>query len=305
MSAITKCGIALAASAFFVLPLQLYAFTYHPTVADVFVEPGETVEQLFSLYNDQDTIARFELELVEVDLSNSDEVSVSDLTSDDASWLRINTELVNLQPFEQTDVVLSAAPPASVDAQLRTFGVQIREITDEDTGVAIRPGALVLLFIAVDSENIEADYASRLSASPRLALGLPISFSLTIQNNGPRLVQPSGNLKIMSLLGREVESVEMNPGGYRVLAGEQRMYQVAWGEDDEYGTDLFGSLLRELSHFTIGVFHVQPELQAWPGGPDLDVSSMWVFVLPPYSMFVLIVLLGLLWIIARHLKRRS
>ncbi len=276
-----------------VFPVGAHAITLEPTATDVSVEPGAEAESELRLQNDSDRSRTYILEVVEVDLGAFDGLSTHALTEEQSSWLTLSESELTLAPFEEHTVTLFVNPPADAEPEMLSLAIQVIEQSDEAGGIPVQSGVLALVFVAIDSEGIDASYSARLESDSFFVSSLPVTVSLTIQNDGPRLVQPYGAIKIMSLLGREVETLEINPGGYRVLAGEQRTYQTSWGSGEG-----------GIANFALGVFKIESDLSAWPEGPALEVDSSWVIVIPRYSVLAILVLLALAWLLVTHARRK-
>ena len=296
MRGITRWVFWVLACVLIGIPVGAQAVTLNPTSLDVVVVPGEAAEGTLYLYNDGNQTKYYSIEVVQVDLSGQGSLSVSSLSDAWKSWVTLSDSELELAALEEGYVSVSIEPPADTDPEMLTLAIQVIEQENETSGIAVQTGALAYVFVTVDPDGIEANYAASLSPDTPVSWGLPVTMSLTIQNDGPMLVQPAGSLEIVSLFGRDVDTIEINPGGYRILAGEQRTYEADWGEEQEEAF-LGGALRAELANFAIGAFRVEPNLTAWTDGPELEVDSTWVIVIPRYTIQTLLELIALVWLV--------
>ena len=113
---------------------------------------------------------------------------------------------------------------------------------------------------------------------------LPVTHSLTVRNEGERVVIPQGTMRVTRLFGREVAVEEINPGGLRVLSGQTRTFTTQWGtvQNDSF------------SPWTIGIFDVEVTVQPWGEG-DAFHARQRIVVFPWKGAIILLVVVLIAW----------
>jgi len=99
----------------------------------------------------------------------------------------------------------------------------------EDSGISIERGTSILVFVRVNGDVRDELAVTDFATEPRYAR-LPVDFAIRVKNSGTTHQRPTGNVIIKDMLGRQVASLQINPGPqYRsVLPGSTRRFDVAW-----------------------------------------------------------------------------
>lgn len=252
-------------------PATTQAMNFTPSVADVVLEPGESDVLEFFIENTSSQEHEYGVSLYGVTFDDeSGEPKFGPMQAEVASWVSVDAYAFSLAPSASRSLELTVAIPASADTTTATFAAVVRESLD-DTGIYLSSGVSSLVFVTVGSPNTAAtvtDFRSR----PFFAVHLPVTFSVDIANNGERVVQPYGIVRVRDIFGRTITSLEFNAVLRRVPVGLTRTFDVQWGESLETRS-IFHELWRELTS-GVGLFTAEFVAAPYPGAePTLQATT--------------------------------
>lgn len=260
------------------MPHAASAMTFAPMVSDFSVMPGEGLASTFTLTNTDEVAHDYAASLYAVTLdAETGEPSFGPLHQDVAAWMALDAYNFSVAAGGEKDIALTVAPPEGTSADSLVVGLVVRELEDGE-GVTITAGVSSLVFMTVGSPEWSGGVRS-MDATPGLTSGLPVDVTVTIVNDGERVLQPYGTVTIRNTFGGEVATYDINPALRRIPAGHERAYTVSWG-DAEGERNVFQKLWREIVDFRVGVFTAELLAAPYPGGEAAFTETTRVVVFP-------------------------
>lgn len=214
---------------FLISTRMVFASAFSPTVIDLNVMPGETVQYLITVQNTNSETVRYQLKPIGVTLGEGgQDMNFNDLTYQVSSWISSSESELLLSPGEIGEITVSITPSSDAQHQSLTVGMLVTEQLDSVSDIQVSEGFISLAFITIGDDLIKEARILDYSANKDISSNLPISFFLTIKNEGEQIVQPVGMIKIENIFGREVALLEVNPDLHRVADGQIRTFSAVW-----------------------------------------------------------------------------
>jgi len=288
--------LALAALAFFMLlaPKPTRAMTIMPPMLDLTLDPGTVVADVIQVHNEE-TIP-FKITAVKQNFyaTEGDERSgAPDFYGPEevrtgyemADWIEVNGEGTVIEPGAWANIPITIRVPADAQPGSHFGAIQILASKPDDiaplpdSGISIVRGTSVLVFVRVNGEVIDELTVADFEADPAHTR-LPVDFTIRLKNSGTTHQRPVGNIIIKDMFGRQVASLQINPGPqYRtVLPGSTRRFEVAWLK--RRLPDGAGEYEQQLKNFALGKYTATMYLNY--GSPDEQkiltaATEFWVF----------------------------
>lgn len=279
-----------------------HAFSVSRSTIESVIEPGKKVSGNFSVKNETDAAASFDVllqgfqpigETGELDFFPS-----NDFFSE-SSWITPQENFLVLQPHEVRDFQYTISVPTDASAGghyvaiLFSRAVPQELITTPTIGAGSKNG--VSFFIRVTGSIHEEVGVLNFSSKPSDSFRhLPVSFETRLQNLGNVHVNPSGYVVIKNYFGREVAKLPINPDGINILPNETRRFEVKWSKKED--STVF-------ENFAFGPYTA--EIQAVYGDSEQRLSAKTSFWVVPWSLISAVFIFLLLLVMAfRFYNRR-
>lgn len=285
------CAVATLA---FLWPLQSHAVTVGPSKIQVTADPGDTVEGQLFLRNEEDTDQTFYSSIQRfTERGNSKSfLEKPTLLSD---WTSLPDE-VTLESGEETRLDYTINIPEDAPAGGH-FGViwwspsppagSGTSSDSEQVSITTRAGVLVYLNVTGDVD--QSAEITTLSADDSLVGGLPVDFSMSIENSGTTYITPTGTLEVASLLGNTRAEIPINDKNKQILPESSKNLSMKLTGDGWYW----------------GPYKAQATVRYGGdnGQSNVVTKTGWVWVIPPTITIIILVLLLILFIGAPYALR--
>ncbi len=275
----------LSVAAFvFCLPQAVNAVAIGPTTFDFSAGPGQMVEAVLTVRNDESLPRSFLFQIQKFipkgEYGQQEFLPLSD-TSGLPSWIYLSMPAVTLNPGQSLDVpfriiVPQQAAPGSYYAALFVSGQDEGAGKDTGAGLTARVGALVFF-------TVQGNLVERLSlvdfqrTDDGVLSHLPAAFSLTLRNEGNTHLTPEGILQIRNVIGMRAHSVDINGARAKVLPGSSRRLVMEWSKAaPREGRGFFHEMREEWSNFGFGLYRVELSLTMRGVSGEAPVLYFWV-----------------------------
>jgi len=278
MSVITK-SLILFLLGVIIVPLQASAEELWPKSFDASIEPGYSGKVEIILMNDLHEDAEFDIDLLQVESGETHEdLTFSPLPEEMASWIHLDHDALLLAANSQGTIGLTLNPDASIEPKTYVLGVQVTRLnTQEAPSLLVQTSIVSLGFISVGNVSESVTWIGADAQTDQW--GLPVVSSVTVRNEGERVVIPQGTMRIMNLFGRERARIALNETGLRVLEGQTRTFTTQWGTSQD----------QEIPRL-FGIYFVEFELQPWSDGDTFHARQR-IVVFPWRGLLVLLAVL--------------
>jgi len=294
--------VGVLCASFLVAPVS-FATSISPSVVDLSTLQGDTVNQIFYLFDEKNTPAQYTIELLNVDLgTNEDEMSFTPLSADLASMFDIGETVRFVQAKQVEPVNLTVNVPANIQSQTLVVGLKVTEVQGASSGINVQTGLISLIFITIGDNIDSSAQLLDFSSSKLVASQLPLTFRTTIRNSGQRILQPQGEITVRNMFGGLVSKYGVNEEKRRIPIGQERTYTNNWG-DSVTGDGFISSLKNETKHFAIGFFKVELNLNPYAGGENITAVTN-IFILPWRFLLVTTAVFALFYGVVRVLRNK-
>lgn len=288
-------------------PQPADAITTMPLRLEYYADPGDTIQDVVKVLNEQDTELLVNLAIDNVTAGEGEqgypEFVGEDHPSGITQWMTVDTGRHTVKPRGQYAFPLLIEIPEDAEPGGHYGAVCIGEVVSEDfegvTGVTGEVCTLILIYVSGDVET-EAEILE-FSADDFLT-SLPAEFTTRIQNNGTVHIKPQGNILIKNAFGQQVANLTFNEGEFNILPNSVRRLENEWLktklEEDA------SELKKEWHNFAFGPYTAEL-LMTYGLGPmksGIKVARFWVF--PWQLMLFILVLLIVVVIILRFAIKR-
>ncbi len=312
-----KTNIKAAALAF-VLAFSLFsnaqALTITPIKLELKGDPGMTLKQEVTLYNEHDKEEVFYISYANFEAQGETGYpSFSEAKDDIGTWMKA-AEKVTLAPKSSQIVPLLINIPKDATPGghfgVVFWGTVPQNATGNGVAIGAKTGVLVLVSVSGDVNEDGGIISFDTTDKKHYYNSLPIGFTYRFQNNGDDRIKPSGNLIVKNILGITSAKLPGNPVDGNILPSGTRKIEIVWQgsdgatslEDNDSG-NFFTKVGRQWRNFGFGRYTANLALSY---GLKNQVStakvSFWVF---PWHLTVFVLVLGIiLYYVARKLIRK-
>lgn len=283
------------------LPQQMFAMSFSPSITDAVLMPGEEASLEFAVENTSSDYRAYAASVYGVTFDQeSGEPEFGSLTGQYASWFSLDTYDFALAPSASRALKMQVAVPDNATADTYTFALVVREST-EDTSLYLSTGMSSLFFLTVGSPQTHAEIV-KFSAESSVIPHLPITFTVEVANNGERIAQPYGIVRITDVFGGEVASLDVNEDFRRVPSGLVRTFTTQWGEVS-ISQGLGYELWRELTA-GVGLFTAELVMSPYPGAEATLQATTRLLVFPWRVAAIACGIFGLVYFVVVRKQRR-
>jgi hypothetical protein len=302
-------GVVATAGVLFAAPA--WALTVSPTIFDQTSDAGKTLTGTIRLTNETDAAQTYYTS-VQNFVAEGEDGRQSFLPETDrtglAQWLKPGIPNITLKAGEVREVNWSLELPKNAEPGGHYAAMFFSTQPPNDKGITVGIGAkLGVLFLV----NVNGDIKEQATVeSFRVYEGdsafgghetsflsyLPADFELRIRNQGSVHVRPKGVIRIMSMIGREASSIDVNPLDSKVLPSSIRRVRSVWGPTDlSKAEGFFQGVKNEWKGFAFGRYTAKAEATFGAANQPLNAQvTFWVFPWRLSLLFVGVVLLLLL-----------
>lgn len=308
--------VIFAFCAFFGLSARdAHALTLSPPSYDFTVDPGNVVKDVLRIYNEGTLPLTVEPELYNFTFQeeiqgNPDFYPENDVRNGHelAPWIRISRERFVIEPGQNYNFEYEIAVPEDGEpgGHFGAIHMKVLKIGDQavDAGsqVNILGSTSSLILVRVTGavqDKLEINY---FSAEKTFFTHLPVDLRLRVLNRGNTHLRPVGNVFIQNMFGKQVASIEVNPGPMHkaVLPASGRRFDVSWYKThvDENASEL----TKEMRNFAFGKYTALVSLNYGPGNEVIS-SSFEFWVVPWQFLLILLAVLIAVLIVLKYAIR--
>lgn len=267
-----------------------YALQLAPATFDLRIEPGTSLKSSFLVTNDESTEQTYYFSLQKFvpqgDTGDQAFLPLSDVEGL-PQWTFLSRSQITLGPKREMRVPFTITVPTSTAPQSVQEAIFVSNAAPgvkSGVGVGIRTGALV--FATIGTPVPQALMVGQVISPVRSwQTALPVSFSLTLKNPGNAYQIPRGMIVVRNMFGRERARIPFNLRGARVLAGQERRFDLVWQEHAPGGRmGWLATIGEELSNSGFGPYQLSLELE---GPNQKTISSLFRVSLWPVHVIAL------------------
>ena len=238
-------GFAALALALLLSPKASQAMTISPPTLDFTLNPGDVIADVVQVFNEEGI--PFKVTPVPVnffapeggDSDGSPEFYDAKEVRNSyelAPWFVLSETPVVIPPNERVNVPFQIAVPEDAQPGSHFGAIQILaskpdEVPGMDAAsVGIDRGTTVLIFVRIAGDAKDELRVADFGAQSGMLSHLPADFTVRLTNEGNTHQRPVGNIIIESMLGRQVATLQVNPGPqYKsILPGTARRFDASW-----------------------------------------------------------------------------
>jgi len=216
-----------------------------PTKVELFLNPGEKATKEIMVTNRTGRTINFSLGVEDFKGSRNPDQPIIFLGQESGpyslkDWLRTELNEFTLKhgqriylPIE-VSIPLDADPGGHYGAVFAVVSPDTLATTTENAGqVSIVSRAGVLFFVRVNGQVQEEGQLKEISTPKNFYEAGPVSFNILFENNGTVHLTPYGTIEIKNLLGKTVDSIELDP--WFVMPDSLRLREVSWEKGFLFG----------------------------------------------------------------------
>jgi len=215
-----------------IVPLDI---TVSPPVFDLTAKPGDKINEVFRIRNNQSNSIPFKIEarrLVSNPTTGNPEPA-NDIKGEELSWVKFDPDTFSALPREWTDVKFSIEIPDSA-----AFGyyyvfrlIPQNGKEQKNTGTAIKGEVLIVVLLNVKKDGaISSAKLSSFNPDSFVSQYLPVNFNVVLENNGNVHVKPHGNIFISRGGKDEISVLNVNEVNGSILPGGKRTFSSSWND---------------------------------------------------------------------------
>lgn len=210
-----------------------------PSTIERNAEPGQIIEEIFSLKNSSDSEQTYYLLSKDISGVKEDGVPIfadpgAEVTGFELStWVTFQAEPIILSPKASVSIPIKISIPQDATPGSHFGGVFVSmeppRLRESGASVGYEVGSLISIRIAGDA--LESARIREFSTQKVIHSSPDVTFSIRVENPGNVLVRPRGPLQIRNMLGKDVGLLTVNDSQAGVFPGTTRPFTVRWQED--------------------------------------------------------------------------
>ncbi len=204
-----------------------------PQSLDLAINPGESVSNVFRLTNGSDeslTIQTIPKNFLPLGNEGAIELLEDDTPFSLASWISVSPEgAVPIEPGQTVDFNVTISAPANAEPGGHFGSVVFQTIPSEQDGTAalISQEIAPVILVKIPGDVDESGQISQFTSTRQFWTNQSdIGFDIVFENTGNVHYQPSGQVIIRNIFGREVDRLEV--AGRNVIPGAERRLDTEW-----------------------------------------------------------------------------
>lgn len=264
-----------------------------PAIIELNVSPAEIAHGTITLKNDSEgpvvyypTVQNFMAEGEDGQQSFFSESESSGL----ARWLVVPSSPITIAPGAERSIPWSVKIPSTAEAGGYDAVVFFSTAPPKSGNVFVGMRIGVLFLVDVKGDVAHAASIESFRTSSETQIGslfgipifdrLPVTFETRIRSQESSHLQPSGDIRVLDLFGRETAVMPVNPSGVHILPHSIRRITSSWMRKNEpTGTGFFQELSAEAKGFAYGIYIATERVSYAPQTASLEATTSF-FVLP-------------------------
>ncbi len=292
------------------MPGVVSAASVSPSLLDITVGRGETIEETISVINTSKVDKTYYLDVIEFTAREEGGepkfLTSGESSSDHLSWFSFTTDTVIVPAQSKGEIVVDVRVPSDVASGGYYAAVTISESPEDllaSNGAVVDAKIAVLVLLTIEGETVESaqllDFTSEMSGE--LLPTIDLEGQYRIQNQGNVHIIPSGTISVTDLFGRTITEIDANEAVGRVLPNSTRVYKVSISSGDHVGW--YELINYQAQHFAIGPVTATLNLTY---GHDLSpIQAQFSFWLIPWQLGITVVLVTALLLLVYKLGARA
>jgi hypothetical protein len=285
-----------------------YALTISPARLELGANPGDTVDETFTIINEQDTDQVYYTSVENFEAQG--ESGTPNFTQEKvgfSSWVEVQDK-ITIKKGEKLKIPFKVKVPQDADAGGHFAAIFLSTIPptsgQNEVSVGAKVGMLMLLRVSGNIKEEGGVLSFFNKTNKKVVTTLPVDFIYRFNNNGGDRVKPVGNITIKNMIGMTTETLNANKNEGNVLPGSVRRFEVRWGTEDALpeSASFFSFVKYELRNFAFGVYFANLDLSF--GINSTSQKSMYLVVLPWHLLVVVLVILLIIFSILRYALKR-
>ncbi|MES3006046.1 MAG: hypothetical protein V4664_03815, partial [Patescibacteria group bacterium] len=214
------------------LPKSADALTLSPTRFELSGDPGETIIQEITLFNEGENSQNYYSSYLNFEAQGESGTPAFVESKDDLDkWISTHS-VVSIKPGQSISVPFTIKIPANAEPGGHFASVFWGTTPSSPSGSVVSVGAKVgvLILLSVNGTTTEAGGLVSFSVVDKQFWHstLPVSFEYRFKNDGGDRVKPVGTIKIRDTIFLPAKTLNANPTDGNVLPGSTRKFSVDW-----------------------------------------------------------------------------
>ncbi len=306
----TFLGKIVLASLFFLsITASANALTLTPIRLELQADPGQTLTEEVTLYNERPTTETFYISYANFEAQGeSGNPAFVEPKDGIGTWMQAAEKIV-IAPKSSKTVPFTVSVPADASAGGH-FGAIFWGTTPQSSGagqvsIGAKTGLLVLLSVSgpISEKGGIVDFAT--VGKKTFYTALPVDFTYRFENAGSDRIKPVGLVKIKNLLGFTAKEVPGNPADGNILPRSTRRFETAWvGKDipnpaqPVEHSGFFNEAKYQWRNFAVGRYVAHLEL-AYGFQKETTSAKFSFWVLPWQLLLIILVISTLIFFLVR------
>ena len=263
-----------------------------PQSLDIAINPGESATNVFRLTNASDdtiTVATTPKNFLPRGVEGAIDLTEDDTPFSLANWISVSPDGESvIEPRQSIDYIVTIDAPDNAEPGGHFGSVVFRTVPTQGdgAGAVISQELAPVILVRIPGDVDESGRIARFVSTQRLWTNQPaIEFDLLFENTGTVHYQPSGQVVVRNLFGREVDRISVE--GRNVIPDAERKLDATW---EDYG-------------FRFGYYSAEATL-VHGSDNEITTSSTNFWIIPVQQLAPFIIALAILGFVTYRLRRR-
>lgn len=283
------------------LPKSANALTLSPTRFELSGDPGETITQEITLFNEGENIQNYYSSYSNFEAQGESGTPTFVESKDDLDKWMSTYSVVSIKAGESTSVPITIKIPANAEPGGHFASVFWGTTPSSPSGSVVSVGAKVgvLILLSVNGNTTEAGGLVSFSVVDKQFwhATLPVSLEYRFKNDGGDRVKPTGTIKIRNTVFLPAKTLDANPSSGNVLPRSTRKFSIDWlnyshPEDKSEPTKAIGKFLYDVKYqwknFAVGLYSARLNVVYGSQGTH-GKDTVFFFVFPWQLILVMVI----------------
>ncbi|MFH1346976.1 MAG: hypothetical protein ABIH10_01865 [Spirochaetota bacterium] len=268
----------------FLLPACSHAVTVGPAKIEYKVDPGQTISDKLFIVNDGQETRTFYAEFEKFTEIGGQKKFLPSEPAELAEWFKME-ESATLKAGEQKEILFTVEVPENAPPGGHFAVIWWGTASPGKNQVSIVTRAGILVFLQVSGEINEKGEIVEFSLTKGnfFTLKLPEDFAVNFKNQGNTYLKPLGEITVKNIFGSAIADFNVNGKERIIFPDNEQLLDIA---------KKFGK-----PPFAFGFYKAELSLR-WGEKESNGLKSIWFFVFPWKTVFVVIIILAGLFLLA-------
>lgn len=290
------------------------ALTITPVRLEIVGDPGKTVTQEMTLFNERDVTETFYVSYSNFEAQGeTGDPSFVTASDDLGTWIEA-PESISVAPkeFKTVPIKINIPRDATPGGHFAAifWGTVPPSASTNSVVIGAKTGLLILLRVNGDVNENAGLIEFSTKNNQKFFTSLPVTFYYRFQNKGADRIKPIGDIKMKDIFGITEKKISGNPVDGNILPNSIRKFESTWEGKDGHSPlsvkdkgGFFDNVRYEWRNFAFGHYNAKISL-SYGTKDEIAMNHFSFWVIPWHLLIVVLIVLTLVYFAIKTLLKK-